>query len=186
MIDQDGQGVAKAEIVVRLTGFAPNPIMNGLVEDAANQARFSVFSNAVGDFLIQVPQRFEQLTVEAINVPDHEWAIDWAWTLGPPHNRNDNRVFKFAGKHFRCDVYLPQQDRPALFPVQRKGSTAPTTRPSRGGVDLRCDGSTVRNEPHALNVPSTGPSAPNGNDAVDAAIHDYLEQRNAAETKPSN
>lgn len=174
VIDQEGTPVPDAEIVVQIAALVHNPVMvGGLIEDPFNRSRFRVRSNSAGEFLVPIPHRFEQLSIEAVTVPDHDWVIDWAWTLGPPHNKDDNRLFTFSSERFRHDVYLPQRDRPAVFPVHRKGSESPATRPSRGGAQVHWNGSVVENHPHSLRVPSAGLGAPVGEAATDRAIQDY-------------
>jgi hypothetical protein len=112
----------------------------------------------------------------------YDWVIDWAWTLnGPPHNDGDNRRFILPGKLASVGVYLPDPNRPAIFPLHRHGDPAPATQPSRGGSERTRDGKTVANEPTQPKVPSAGPNAPGTNDEVNKRIGEYVNSFNAAQ-----
>lgn len=183
VIDQDGNPVPNTMIEATLSWWGDNPTGVGLAEATGDLVHVTTSSVADGTFQIEVPVRFEQLTIDAVKRAGYDWVIDWAWTLTGPFAREDNRMFRFAGRNFRCDTYSPDRERPAVFPLHAKGSSQPATRPSRGGSDYRCDGKTIVNAPAALAVPSAGPGAPQGNAAINAAIREYIEKRNAPATR---
>jgi hypothetical protein len=159
-----------------------NPIIAGsVVPDRLPKNHFSVYSGVTGSFLITVPQPNHVIAIEAVKKEGFDWVIDWAWTLGvPPHNDGENRQFILPGKLWSVPVYQPDPNRPAIFPLHRKGNPAPATQPSRGGSDRTRDGKTVANEPTELRVPSAGPNAPSTNDEISKRIGEYVDSFNAA------
>jgi len=97
------------------------------------------------------------LTVGAIGKPGYDLVFDWSWGLpSTMTDRCQNRTFVYGGSF---PVYIPDEQRPAIFPLHREGSSV-VGMPSRGGSDQFADGRGVRNEPAAPRIPSTGPGAP--------------------------
>jgi len=183
VIDQDGNPVRDAEIVVQLSEMTDNAITAGShVPDRLPKNHFSVYSGVTGSFLITVPPPNYVIEIEAVKKDGYDWVIDLAWTLGvPPHNDGDNRLFMSPGAFSSAPVYQPDSNRPAIFPLHRKGDPAPATQPSRGGSDRTREGKTVVNEPTELRVPSAGPNAPGTNDDISKRIGEYADSFNAAQ-----
>jgi hypothetical protein len=115
-------------------------------------------------------------TPEFVDVFDSSWDWPAPFTSRP---RFTNRYFIYGGGF---PVYVPDKDRPAIFPLHRTGS-AVVGMPSRGGADRLADGRIIRNEPTKPLIPSTGPGAPN----TDAERQERLRQLQVSEptTQPS-
>lgn len=187
VIDQDGKPLQGVEVQVFLTGFTQNPVMMGIAPDSDNQTRFSVFTGPDGTFQVKVPQRYEQLSIEAVILQGYDWVFDWIWNGGGERfGAGDNRHYKFSGKYVRAGEYVPDPARPAIFPLHAKGNPSPATLPSRGGSDKRRDSlKWITNEPTPLAIPSAGPGAPQGHDEINRRISQYFNQMNAAATRPN-
>lgn len=188
VIDQAGQPIAGAEVDYQLSKLEHNPIIaGGLVADRLPQNRATVQSGVDGGFVIQVLHPNHILTIEAVMKGGYHWVIDWAWSLSvPPHNDGDNREFSLPSKMSRLPMYQPDAARPAIFPLHRDGDPSPATQPSRGGSDRMPDGTIAPNHPTKLRVPSTGPGAPQTNDAINSHIRRYAEAVNAGRTSGSS
>lgn len=107
---------------------------------------------------------------EFVDVFDSSWDWPAPFTSRP---RFTNRYFIYGGGF---PIYVPDKDRPAIFPLHRKGSTV-VGMPSRGGSDQLTDGRIIRNEPTKPLIPSTGPGAPN----TDAERQERLRQLQVSE-----
>jgi hypothetical protein len=187
VIDQSGNPVPDAEIVVQLSQMQMNPIVpGGVVPDHLPQNQFSVRSDAAGSFVVTIPPPNHVVEIQSVKKDGYDWVIDWAWSLSvPPHNLGDNRQFILSGKLWKVPAYQPDQNRPAIFPLHRKDDPSPATQPSRGGSDLTREGKTVLNQPHPLKIPSAGPGAPTTPAEIEARIGEYINKLNASH-RPSS
>ena len=175
--DQDGRPIDGAEIALRVEELVPDPTARGhLAPSSRSVATFSAYTGVAGSFIITMTEGRNHLMIEAIRKPNYEWVTDLAWTLGPPHNKGDNRDFTLAGRYIKCDVYEPDNERPAIFPLHLKGSNKPVGSPSRGGFDVDCNGRQTVNEPTAPAVPSTGARAPRTSKEREETIGAYLRR----------
>jgi hypothetical protein len=189
VVDQEGQPISGAQIIVQLSRMAENPLYpGGTLPDRLPQNRLSVYSDTTGTFQISIPPPNHAVEIMDVRAPGYTWLIDWAWTvsLNKPQ-AGENRFFVMPPTPDRqYATYIPDAQNPAVFVLVENGYARPlTTMPPRGGSDRGRDGRVARNGPHPVAVPSTGPGAPQGNDAISARIGEYLEQRNAhATTQP--
>jgi hypothetical protein len=175
--DQDGRPVDGARVVAQASELVNNPTMvGGLVEREETRQTVIAHSGPDGRFVIQVPERLYQLNIHAVEVAGHDWVIDLAWTLGPPHNAHDNRQFRVRGPYVKCPYYQPDPARPAIFPVHKSGAEKPAGTASRGGVDVQCQYPHIQNVRTGLSVPSSGPGAPKDNADLAAKLQAYVNR----------
>jgi hypothetical protein len=187
VIDQSGNPVQGAEIVVQVSEMQPNPIIaGGLIPNRLPKNHFSVYSGVTGNFLVTLPPPNHVVEIQAVKKEGYDWVFDWAWSLGTPsHGDGDNRLFILPGRFTPLASYQPDPNRPAVFPLHRKGDPSPATHPSRGGSDRNPEGVIVPNSPTPLRIPSAGPGAPTTNDAINARIAEYVNAFHAAQrTQP--
>lgn len=177
VVDADSQPVAKAEISVTTAELATNRETGGHVPDRATQRTFKVHSSKNGKFMVTLPKRHNFLAIDGVAKDGYEFVHDWAWTLGPPHDTASNRKFTFASSKVRCPAYQSDVKRPAIFPLHRTDDQHAATRPSRGGVDVDCDGNQRVNEPSELFVPSAGKGAARTQKEIEEGIKSYLSAR---------
>jgi hypothetical protein len=176
VLDEDGRPVDGAQIAARAARLVS---MDASVVAANSTARaLSAQTDAQGKFTLTLPVNYDNVLIESVGKPGYEWVIDWAWTLGRPYNHDDNRNFNFAGPLLRCNVYRPEIDHPAVFPLHSTASTKPVGKPSRGGSEIGCDRRIVPNKSETPKVPSTGPGAPHTPKEIENAIGTYLGTQN--------
>lgn len=177
VIDQSRRPISGAEVVIQVSRMVNNPIIpGGTIADQLPKNRFSVYSGAQGMFYVMMQPPNHVLEILEIKKRGYQWVIDWAWTLGPPYNQGDNRLYKWAGKLYKCPTYAIEADWPAIYPMQQIGNDSPATQPSRGGKDILCDHTERKNEPTPLHVPSAGANAPQTPEEIDLRLKQYLDQ----------
>lgn len=189
IIDQEGSPISKAEIVVQISTMVDNPIIaGGALPDRLPQNRFSVYSGVEGVFDITLQPPNHVLEIQDIKKEGYTWLTDWLWTVpSDVYQELQTRWFDLGGPRASSPVYIPDISNPPIFVLVKDGYHGQvTTMPSRGGSDQLRDGTTVINHPKPVAIPSTGPGAPQGHDAIGEAIRRYVDRRNAASTQPES
>jgi len=176
VVDQDDHPVEGVEVVVRTSKYVSNPVMGGSTPGWSTGSTFRISSQADGRFKVAIPANDELLDIKSIRKSGYDWVYDLAWTLGPPHNENDNRQFQLAG--YRTDASLP-----AVFPLHLSSSPKPAGKASRGGFQVGVGGRLVPSTLVPLNVPSAGPNAPQNSKEESDAIGIYLRTKRKTHSK---
>ena len=154
VIDERGQPLADATVrlAVMENQLGPDGFRHPVPGTAHHQ---TLRSDSSGRFEVRaVPGN--NLTILEVSRPGFEWVFEWAYGYGLPGALSSNQFYCYdPGDR----MYVPDESRPAVFPLQRVGSPV-AGRPSRGGTDRYPDGHIVRNEPVAPVLPSAGLGAP--------------------------
>lgn len=173
VVDQDGRPLAGVTVVAVASD---DPVQRpGERAVAGPETEIRVVSDAGGRFAIRAPGA-DSLGIMELNRDGYTWLFDHAWwAMTGEVPCPDNMNFGLA--------YIPDRDRPAVFPMIRRG-TVPATLPSRGGSDRLPDGRVIRNEPVPVLVPSTGPTAPRaGTVEVELRVREVMAARRGAATR---
>jgi hypothetical protein len=159
VVDEQGRPVAGARVVAAAYNVKPALVTQELQRVMETEATQTVDTDEHGRFALAFNDRYD-LYIQSIKKPGYDWMFDWAWNLRRPgFERKENRFYRYANPYQTTGVYVSDADRPAVFPMYRKGSNMPTTRPSRGGWEALPEGRSVANEPTRMSVPSAGPGA---------------------------
>jgi len=188
VVDQDGNPL-RAEVDVQVSQMVrSDPAFgHGSGADRKPENKFTVYPGENGVMLVMFSSPNHVLEILDVKHPGYTWLKDYAWSNGPEGrgSNNEQREFIFEGPNAQFPIYTPDPNNVAVFVLVKDGFTGPiTAKPSRGGSDRReYLGQSVPNQPQPVIIPSTGPSAPQGNDAINAAIREYIEKRNAPATR---
>lgn len=183
VVDQEGNPLRGAEMVVQISPFADNFLYPGhMVPARRPENKFSTYSGVTGAFFLSLREPKQVVEILEVKLPGYTWLVDWAWNSGRKlPDTQDTRWFVLDGPYSEFPIYTSDTNNPAVFVLVKDSYADPVTAmPSRGGSDRTRDGKTAANKPQPVAIPSTGPSAPQGNDAINAAIKEYAERRNAA------
>lgn len=186
IVDQDGNPLS-AEVDVQASQMVrSDPAFgHGSVADRKPENKFTVYPGENGVMLVMFSSPNHVLEILDVKHPGYTWLKDYAWSNGPDGrgSNNEQREFILDGPNAQFPIYTPDPNNVAVFVLVKDGFTGPiTAMPSRGGSDRReYHGQSIPNHPQPVIIPSTGPSAPQGN----AAIKEYIENRNAAATRTS-
>jgi hypothetical protein len=117
---------------------------------------------------------WDYLQVTHIAKPGYEWVHEtYRSPELTPTELIDNRFYSYGMDSY---TYLPDESRPAIFPLFRKGSPM-IGKPSRGGSDRYPDGSVVLNEPRTPRVPSAGGGVPATREEREDRLRSLTTQR---------
>lgn len=160
VIDEAGSPVGDARVDVlisRVPPGSPPPDWSSARKVAPEDFRRFINVHTDKDGKFAVDDKGYTLKIGGIGKRGFDLVFDWSWGLpNTTTDRGDNRTFIYGGGF---PLYLPDKDRPAIFPLHRKGSQV-VGMPSRGGSDQLAEGRIVRNDPMKPLIPSTGPGAP--------------------------
>jgi hypothetical protein len=152
VIDERGQPVTDATVHLIADEFHFGKGRFGqLVPGSANDCWLR--TDAAGRFHVH-DMPGNHLTIMDVSKPGYDWIFDWAYAA--TELPDGNRFYLFEPN---VRTYLPDQSRPAIFPLVRAGSQV-LGQPSRGGSDRYSDGRVVQNGPVVPLIPSAGLSAP--------------------------
>lgn len=178
VVDQDGNPVAQAEVNALASELGDNAVIHGATAPVVEtQKQLNAWTNQDGHFMLMFPGTYQELTIQEVIKPSHEWVFDWEWSTpwGDAHN---NRFYRLAEPRNIGMPYQPDPDRPAIFPMHKIDHPGPASRPSRGGKDGR-----RINQPMELVVPSAGPDAPRTDVEIGQRIRDAAERQRQAGTR---
>jgi hypothetical protein len=171
VVDERGQPIAGARVVAAAYNVKPALVTQELQRIMDTEATQTVETDERGRFALTFVDRYD-LYIQSVAKPGYDWMFDLAWNLRRPgFERKENRFYRFANPFTTTGVYASDADRPAIFPMYRKGSSMPTSRPSRGGWEALPEGRSVENAPSRMSVPSAGPGAPAA-DEVERRLRD--------------
>ena len=175
--DEDGAPVEGARVQVLVwkvpLGTPPPDTKPGAPQPPRLGEYLDTKTGVTGKFVLTDLDGFV-LQVVDVRKQGYDLVFDWGWTLDKNH---ENRMFVYGGGF---PHYIPDEQRPAIFPLHREGSNS-IGMPSRGGSDELPDGSIRRNEARRPIIPSTGPGAPSS----DEERYERLDALKRAAMKPS-
>src|SRR5947207_626624 len=118
VIDEAGLPVAGADIFVAIWKV-PLPWSSSKgppLAEATSELRITSDDN--GNFSV-IGQRGYMLQILDARKPAYVWVVDLSWTLpADPTRLVDNRFFLYAGS---SSIYVPDEARPAIFPLHHTG-----------------------------------------------------------------
>ena len=189
IIDQNGRPVSGATVSAEIFELRPGMMAGEPIVERSTMKPRSAISDGEGRFTVTIPAGFQVLEISNVAKPGYGWVHDWMWSGGALADiaQHSNRSFYLAGNMAVARTYLPDRDRPAIYPLHVDGAPGPVERPSRGGSDRDPSGKVTRNQPVQAVLPSAGPDSP-GDDyqAILDAIVRVSEERASAATRPRN
>jgi hypothetical protein len=173
VVDESGRPIAGAHVDAAAFEIKPALANQDLQRVMASELPLAADTDDAGRFTLTAGNRRYELQIKSVSKAGYDWVFDQAWSLRRPgFERKDNRFYRFASPYASTNVYSSDVDRPAIFPMHRKDSSLPASRPSRGGWEILAEGRAVENAPARLAVPSAGPSAPTTPEETDRRLNE--------------
>lgn len=169
VVDEEGAGVGGAQVTLHTAQAAKDAL--GYKIAKGSEVYRKLVTDASGRFELEGTDG-NCLSVLEIKRPGYAWVHE---VFRDPLKRvpSDNRSYLYDSQG---ECYLPDQSRPAIFPLFRLGSQV-IGKPSRGGADRYPDGHVQVNEPTEALVPSAGGNAPRDNEECEARLLELLTKR---------